>query len=226
MKKNNIIHWFVICTFVTLYLCVSIISTFHVIDFFKLSNPSWLAISLAIAFEIGAAASLASLIILDKMNKGLVWFLFILLTLVQMMGNTYFAYVHLQDYHYWVELFGLSDEDPIFQKRVLSIISGAILPLVALGFIKSLVDYIKPEAASIDPIISDDFQIGPNGAYEHEEDEADHEPEKVIPPIEETLDIENNDKPLESPGINTIEEYLGLVRPKKKMNPHIRPGVN
>ena len=27
----------------------------------------------------------------------------------------------------------------------MSIISGAILPLVALGFIKSLVDYIKPE---------------------------------------------------------------------------------
>ena len=33
----------------------------------------------------------------------------------------------------------------IFQKRILSIVSGAILPIVALGFIKSLVDYIKPE---------------------------------------------------------------------------------
>jgi hypothetical protein len=44
----------------------------------------------------------------------------------------------------WSELFGLSEEDPIFQKRILSVISGAILPLVALGFIKSLVDYIKP----------------------------------------------------------------------------------
>jgi hypothetical protein len=27
---------------------------------------------------------------------------------------------------------------------MLSIVSGAILPLVALGFIKSLVDYVKP----------------------------------------------------------------------------------
>jgi hypothetical protein len=123
---------------------VSVISTIHVIEFFSLSNPQWLSISLAIAFEIGAAASLASLIVLDKMNKSLVWGLFIILTCMQMMGNTYYAFTNLQDYQSWVELFGLVDEDPLYQKRVLSIISGAILPLVALGFIKSLVDYIRP----------------------------------------------------------------------------------
>jgi hypothetical protein len=124
---------------------VSVISTIHVIDFFKLSNPNWLAISLAIAFEVGAAASLASLIALKKMNKGLVWMLFFLLTAMQAMGNTYYAYVNLKDFTAWIELFGLMEEDIIFQKRVLSIVSGAILPIVALGFIKSLVDYIKPE---------------------------------------------------------------------------------
>jgi hypothetical protein len=37
------------------------------------------------------------------------------------------------------------DEDVIFQKRLLSIISGATLPIISLGFIKSLVDYIKPQ---------------------------------------------------------------------------------
>jgi len=124
---------------------VSVISTIHVIDFFKLSNPTWLAISLAIAFEVGAAASLASLIAMEKMNKSLVWFLFILLTAMQAMGNTYYAFVNLGDYTSWSELFGLIEEEEIFQKRVLSIVSGAILPIVALGFIKSLVDYIKPE---------------------------------------------------------------------------------
>lgn len=61
-----------------------------------------------------------------------------------MMGNTYYAFTNLNDYRSWVELFGLVDEDPLYQKRILSIISGAILPLVALGFIKSLVDYIRP----------------------------------------------------------------------------------
>ncbi len=145
MSKSNLVKGFIITTFVSLYLIVSIISTIHVIDFFKLSNPDWLAISLAIAFEIGAAASLASLIALDKMNKAMVWVLFIILTAMQAMGNTYYAYTHLENFNSWIELFGLVEEELIYQKRVLSIISGAILPLVALGFIKSLVDYIKPE---------------------------------------------------------------------------------
>jgi len=141
---KKLTSYFIIGTFVTLYLLVSCISTVHVIDFFKLSNPTWLAISLAVAFEVGAAASLASLITLDKMNKGIVWSLFLILTAMQAMGNAYYAYVHLEGFQGWIELFGLVDEDLIYQKRVLSVVSGAILPIVALGFIKSLVDYIKP----------------------------------------------------------------------------------
>lgn len=142
--KEKRLRYFIIGTFVTLYAIVSLISTIHVIEFFRLSNPNWLAVSLAIAFEIGAAASLASLIALKKMNRSLVWGLFIVLTAMQMMGNTYYAFKNLENYQDWVDLFGLTDEEPIFQKRILSIISGAVLPLVALGFIKSLVDYIKP----------------------------------------------------------------------------------
>ena len=147
-KKTT--SYFIIGTFVILYLLVSVISTIHVIDFFKLSNPDWLAISLAVAFEIGAAASLASLVTLEKMNKGIVWGLFILLTLMQAMGNTYYAYTHLVNFQGWTELFGLTEEDLIYQKRALSIVSGAILPIVALGFIKSLVDYIKPSDDIVD----------------------------------------------------------------------------
>jgi len=146
MKENKLTRNFIITTFVLLYAITSIVSTIHVIDFFRLSNPNWLAVTLAIAFEIGAAASLASIIALNKMNKMIVWGLFIILTAMQAMGNAYYAYIHLNEENYraWIELFGLVEEDPIFQKRILSIVSGAILPLVALGFIKSLVDYIKP----------------------------------------------------------------------------------
>ena len=147
--NSKVIKYFIIGTFVSLYLVVSVISTIHVIEFFDLSNPKWLSVSLAIAFELGAAASLASIIALDKMNKFMVWGLFITLTLMQAMGNSYYAYTNIHDYNMWSELFGLSEEEPIFQKRILSIISGAILPLVALGFIKSLVDYIKPEEPKV-----------------------------------------------------------------------------
>jgi uncharacterized membrane protein len=147
--KNKLVHRFIIGTFVSLYLLVSIISTIHVIEFFELSNPYWLAVSLAIGFELGAAASLASLIILDRMNKTLVWMLFGAITLMQMQGNMYYAFVHMENFQGWSELFGLIEEDIVYQKRVLSAVSGAILPLVALGFIKSLVDYIKPQSESV-----------------------------------------------------------------------------
>ena len=143
--KDKLVKRFVIGTFITLYALVSVISTIHVIDFFELSNPYWLAVTLAIGFEVGAAASLASLVILKKMNRTLVWALFITITLMQMQGNMYYAFINLDDYQSWSQLFNLIEEDPLYQKRILAFVSGAILPLIALGFIKSLVDYIKPE---------------------------------------------------------------------------------
>jgi hypothetical protein len=142
--KPSLVRKFIIGIFCSLYILVSLISTVHVIDFFEVANPSWMAITLAVAFEIGAAASLASLVILDKMNKSLVWALFIAITLMQMQGNLYHAFTHMGDYSQWSELFWLSEEEPLFQKRIFSLVAAGILPLVALGFIKSLVDYIKP----------------------------------------------------------------------------------
>ena len=208
--KNSIIKGFIISTFVSLYLIVSIISTIHVIEFFKLSNPKWLAISLAVAFEFGAAASLASLIALDKMNKFLVWCLFIILTCMQAMGNTYYAYSHLVDFRSWSELFGLIDEDPIYQKRILSVISGAILPIVALGFIKSLVDYLKPEDVpnqankNSDPLVFDAGNAGDvleenitEVSDESSSDQINNSDDKIqnveYNEIEETGDTEQND---------------------------------
>ena len=84
------------------------------------------------------------------MNKNLVWALFITITAVQMQGNMYYAFENLENYKGWVELFNLLEWEPLAQKRLLATVSGAILPLVALGFIKSLVDYIKP-----DPIVTE-----------------------------------------------------------------------
>jgi hypothetical protein len=152
--KDKLVRNFVIGTFVTLYLLVSVISTIHVIDFFELSNPYWLAVKLAVGFEVGAAASLASLVILKKMNKTLVWALFITITLMQMQGNMYYAFKNISNYETWSQLFNLIEEDPIYQKRILAFVSGAILPLIALGFIKSLVDYIKPEENEENEVIS------------------------------------------------------------------------
>jgi hypothetical protein len=212
-KKTT--SYFVIGTFVTLYILVSVISMIHVIDFFKLSNSDLLSISLAVAFEIGAAASLASIITLEKMNKGIVWGLFIILTLMQAMGNVYYAYTHLENFQGWVELFGLTEEDLIYQKRVLSIVSGAILPIVALGFIKSLVDYIKP---SEEPT--------PTELEEKIEDVPEEKIDELEEITETVIDEENQKKSEPTAGIiyEPVGEFLeslnsGRYRSSVEMDP-------
>ena len=101
-----------------------------------------------------------------------------------MMANSFHAFINLEDYMGWVQLFGLEESEPIFQKRILSIVSGAILPIVALGFIKSLVDYIRPvdEDVILGLTLTDDV-----GSIEHTDEgpytfETDKEiiPEEVV----------------------------------------------
>lgn len=200
--KNKLVKFFIITTFVTLYVIVSLISCIHTIDFFLLSNPRWLAISLAIAFEIGAAASLASIIVLDKMNKTIIWFLFIILTFMQAMGNTYFAYVNVHDFQGWIELFGLVDYDIITQKRILAVVSGAILPLIALGFIKSLVDYLKPEEETKNSLLEEN----------NEEDKDEIIKSEVTQPIDKEEIIETN----ETENIQPITENINIDEVEKK----------
>jgi len=143
--KEKLLHYFIISIFCSLYFLVATISMINSVAFFDLSHSGLMSWSLAIGFEIGAAASLAAIIILDKTNKTMVWGLFLLLTSFQMMANSFHAFINLENYMGWIELFGLEEAEPIYQKRILSIVSGAILPVVALGFIKSLVDYVRPE---------------------------------------------------------------------------------
>lgn len=193
---------FIIVTFVSLYLLVSVISTIHSIQFFKLSNPSEaMALTLAIAFEIGAAASLASIIVLDKMNRLLIWSLFIVLTAIQSMSNAYYAYINLNDFVGWIELFGIKTETLIYQKRILSLVSGAILPLISLGFIKSLVDYIRPHNEF-------DEEEGYDNEEEEEEENYQEESNSGITGKSEDNDKEHKEETSEDNPDNNIVQLI------------------
>lgn len=70
------------------------------------------------------------------------------------MGNTYYAYDFVTNMlvtnpdwiQTWTELFALNEEeDLIYVKRILAIITGAILPIISLGFTHLLVEYINNE---------------------------------------------------------------------------------
>jgi hypothetical protein len=77
----------------------------------------------------------------------------------------------------------LSEEEPIFQKRVLSVISGAILPLVSLGFIKALVDYIRPEEKKEDPKLEEITEEIAEGEFIEDFKEKEESAEEINPEI-------------------------------------------
>jgi hypothetical protein len=157
LNKSNPVKIISITMFTLLYFFVSIISMIHVVEFFKLSNETYMSWMLSISFELGAACSLLSIIFLRDLNKTVVWGLFLLLTAFQAMGNSYYSFANLHDFQSWIQLFGLVDEDILFQKRILSIISGAILPIIALGYIHVTTKILDKKENT--PLIDDEDEI-------------------------------------------------------------------
>lgn len=150
--------------FSILYLAVGFVSVYHAINFFAISNESWLAIILAIAFEIGQAAVLFSLLV-NKSQKVMPWILMIVLTAVQVLGNVYSSYQYaainsMEEIKYFTDsvLFYLQDPNPQVNQVMISYITGAILPIVALCMTSMIVDVSgvdkddnKDEVAEIKP---------------------------------------------------------------------------
>ena len=135
-----------IVLFIILYIAIGTVSVIHAINFFAISNENWLAIILAVAFEIGQAAVLFSLLV-NKSKKTMPWFLMIVLTLVQVLGNVYSSYQYAaihstEEIKYFTDsvLFYLQDPNPQVNQVMISYITGAILPIVALCMTSMIVD--------------------------------------------------------------------------------------
>lgn len=128
-----------IILFIILYVFVALVSGIHGFAFFSLANTSLLAIMLAIAFEIGQAAVLFSILTdTNQRKKVMPWFLMGILTLVQIMGNVYNSYKYLithasDNLKFFKEPIFIWTQLPDAEANViLSYIQGAILPIVAL----------------------------------------------------------------------------------------------
>ena len=95
--NNKILKKIIVISFILVPILSSIISTFHLIDLFQLGNPSYLSIALAVTIEIGSIASFLTLSILSRLNRAIVWTVFIILFFMQVVGNTYFSYEWLTE---------------------------------------------------------------------------------------------------------------------------------
>ena len=136
--------------FVALYAAVGLVSTIHAVSFFSLANTLPLAILLAVAFEIGQAAVLFSILTDERQrNRFMPWCLMCILTLVQVIGNVYSSYKYLITNS--IDLLRFFKE-PIFiwgsipddvANVLLTYIIGAILPLVSLALSEMVTERIN-----------------------------------------------------------------------------------
>ena len=136
--------------FVALYTAVGLVSTIHAVSFFSLANTLPLAILLAVAFEIGQAAVLFSILTDERQrNRFMPWCLMCILTLVQVIGNVYSSYKYLITNS--IDLLRFFKE-PIFiwgsipddvANVLLTYIIGAILPLVSLALSEMVTERIN-----------------------------------------------------------------------------------
>ena len=159
--KNKILKYGLVSLFGILYSIVGFVSIYHAISFFGLSNANWLAVMLAIAFEIGQAAVLFYVLI-TKEKKVLPWILMIMLTLVQVLGNVYSSYSYmiinnpdLIKYFTDSVLFFLQDPNPKVNQVMISYITGAILPIVSL-LMTSMVVNVLDKDNSVEEKVEED----------------------------------------------------------------------
>ena len=164
-----------IILFIILYAFVAIVSGIHGFAFFGLANAPILAGMLALAFEIGQAAVLFSILTNPSQRKKFMpWLLMSILTLVQVIGNVYNCYKYLiinasENLRFFKEPIFIWTDLPDAQTNVIiSYITGSILPIVALLLTAMVTSFLGKEDEEIE--------------YVDEEDEAEVEesPEEII----------------------------------------------
>jgi hypothetical protein len=153
MNNKTVSKSAVIFSFLLVPFLASIISSWHVVKFFALGDPGWMSIMLAATIEIGSIASLIALSVLSKIRKSMVYFMFSILLIVQLVGNIYSVFdfvnaqlvIHPNWLYNFVELLTplFGKIAPATYKFILSLFIGIPIPLISLSFLKSLVDYLE-----------------------------------------------------------------------------------
>ena len=172
-------------------LTVAFVSISHVTKWYGLSNPFSWAIYLSVGIEIAALSALAA--ISAQMGKK-VYFPFGIVTLIQFIGNIFFAYQYIdvtsQSFKDWIDLvdpivsyLGVESGDPIGHKRFLALFSGGMLPIISLSFLHMLVKFEEEEKKKVVEVPSN-IDIDAL-SIEAGKKEAEIENEKYVPTQEE-----------------------------------------
>ena len=143
----------IIAAFLIPIMTVAVVSISHVTQWYGISNPVSWAVYLSIGIEIAALSALAAI----SANMGSkVYFPFAIVTLVQFIGNIFFAYSYIdidsKSFKDWVDLvspmvsfMGVEANDFIGHKRFLAFFAGGMLPIISLSFLHMLVKFTEED---------------------------------------------------------------------------------
>jgi hypothetical protein len=130
-------------------ILVAGISISHVVAWYDIANPISWAVYLSIAIEVAAMTALVA--VMNRI-KGGVWFMFGLVTFIQMIGNIFFSFNEVDSegelFKSWIELtsplwdaIGSDINDVVSMKRWLAFLEGGLLPIISLTSLHFFIKY-------------------------------------------------------------------------------------
>lgn len=202
-------------------LLVAGISISHVVAWYDMANPYNWAIYLSVAIEVGA---MTSLVAATKRIKGGVWFMFGIVTFIQVLGNIFYSYANISEsdvlFQKWIELtspifeaMGTDPGDIIPHKRWLALLEGGLLPLISLTSLHFYTKYEKSNDQASDQVNDQ----APTKPKEPElpkiiqEPNTDQETISVIPSNEPVGPLVEDDKPLGKYDMKFGPEYTKMM---------------
>jgi hypothetical protein len=211
---------------------VACVSISHVTKWYGISNPFSWAIYLSVGIEIAALSALAA--ISAKMGRK-VYFPFGIVTLIQFIGNIFFAYqyidVNSQVFKDWVDLvdpvvsyLGVESGDPIGHKRFLSLFAGGMLPLISLSFLHMLVKFEEEEKKSPVVTVPENIDID-EISIEAGKMEAEATKEKYTPTEEDLVRLKEHLEMLQKEKFGTSEPIVSKDPEVESEEPEQNPNI-
>lgn len=159
-------------------LLVAGISISHVVTWYDMANPISWAIYLSIAIEV---AAITALVAATNKVKGGVWFMFSLVTFIQMLGNIFYCYKEIDPsgelFTSWIELtgpiwefLGSDATDVPSMKRYLAFLEGGLLPVISLTSLHFFVKYQKEEEEGDESVVEPNEPTVPEKPVEEGKD--------------------------------------------------------
>lgn len=221
-------------------LSVVVMSISHVISWYDIGNPFSWAIYLSVAIEVFALASVSAASI--NIKKGSIWALFILVTLIQIVGNVYFTFQEIdvtsESFKSWVELISplFEDYNIIDHRRFLSYIQGGTLPfmsLIALHFYIVFNENLKNDGefekenvqnenlnenisnADLDTDSEIQEKTQSEDESKKEQEEVSENDEKLVDLKEQEIEDEDENEAKKSQAIESVNKELELKKEEK-----------